>query len=219
MSPKSFFLTPELHSYLVASTTPADKLLTELAEETSRLGPVAGMQIAPEQGSFLTLLTAALGVRRAVEVGTFTGYSSLCIARGLAAGGQLSCFDVSDEWTSVARRYWQLAGLSDQVSLTIGPAAETLAATAPDPVVDLAFVDADKSGYPVYYELLLPRMRPGGLILFDNVLRAGEVLAADPPNPDTRVIKSFNAALAADPRVDVVMLPIADGLTLARRRS
>lgn len=218
MTPKSFFLSPELHSYLLASTTPVDQVLVDLADETARLGPEASMQIAPEQGAFLTLLTAAIGARHAVEIGTFTGYSSLCIARGLPVDGHLTCYDVSEKWTSVARRYWSRAGLAERVSLVIGPAVETVAASPAEPTLDLAFVDADKSGYPAYYDLLLPRMRPGGLILFDNVLRGGDVLDAASTDPATATIKELNAALARDERVDVVMLPLADGLTIARRR-
>ncbi|MGF7235188.1 MAG: O-methyltransferase [Frankia sp.] len=218
MTPKSFFLDTPLHDYLIASTTPLDPLLIDLARETERLGSEAEMQIAPEQGAFLTLLTAAIGARRAVEIGTFTGYSSLCIARGLPVDGHLTCYDVSEEWTTIARRYWGLAGLAERVSLVLGPAAETLEAAPKEPEIDLAFVDADKTGYPGYFEALLPRMSPGGLILFDNVLRGGEVLGDGPVSDSTGVIKTFNTDLAADDRVDVVMLPLADGLTIARVR-
>ncbi len=218
MTPKSFFLDAPLHDYLLASTTPLDPLLVDLARETERLGPRSSMQIAPEQGAFLTLLTAAIGARRAVEIGTFTGYSSLCIARGLPVDGHLTCYDVSEEWTTIARRYWGLAGLAERVSLVLGPAAETLDAAPREPEIDLAFVDADKTGYPAYYEALLPRMSPGGLILFDNVLQGGEVLDDAATSESVTVIKKLNADLAADERVDVVMLPLADGLTIARVR-
>ena len=218
MSPKSFLLTPELHEYIVAHTTPIDEVQRELIDETQALGPVSGMQVAPEQGAFLTILTASLGVRRAVEVGTFTGYSSLCIARGLAEGGSLLCCDVSEEWTGIARRYWQRAGVADRITLRIAPAAETLRALPAEPHIDLAFVDADKGGYRTYAEELIPRLRPGGLLLVDNVLWGGSVLEGAPPRGDVEHIRAFNDWLAADPRVDSVMLPIADGLTMARRR-
>jgi caffeoyl-CoA O-methyltransferase len=216
---RSFFLPEQLQGYLLASSTPADDLLEELARETANLGSISQMQIAPDQGRFLSVLTAAIGARRVIEVGTFTGYSALCLARGLAPGGRLQCFDVSDEWTSIARRYWDRAGVADRIELTLGPAAESLAALAPDPVVDLAFVDADKTGYPEYIELLLPRLRPGGLLLLDNTLRGGHVLPSYPtPDEGTLVMIELNKALASDPRVEVVMLPLADGVTIARKR-
>jgi predicted O-methyltransferase YrrM len=226
---RSFFLTEELHDYLVASSTPADDILLDLQRETAALGGVAQMQVAPEQGAFLTVFTAAIAARRVVEVGTFTGYSALCLARGLPADGRLECFDVSAEWTDVARRYWDRAGVSDRITLTLGPAADSLAALPPDPVLDLAFIDADKPGYPAYVELLLPRLRSGGVLLLDNTLRGGAVLPSrrrtadkstdEGTNEGTQVIADLNAALAQDPRVDVVLLPIADGLTMVRKRT
>jgi caffeoyl-CoA O-methyltransferase len=216
---RSFFVPEELQGYLLASSTPADDILDELARETANLGSISQMQIAPDQGRFLSLLTAAIGARSVIEVGTFTGYSALCLARGLATGGRLQCFDVSDEWTSIARRYWDRAGVADRIELTLGPAAESLAGLSPDPVVDLAFVDADKTGYPEYVELLLPRLRPGGLLLLDNTLRGGHVLPSYPATDEgTLVMIELNKALAADPRIEVVMLPVADGLTVARKR-
>lgn len=217
---RSFFLTEELQGYLWSSMTPLDDVLADLRDETAKsLRDVAQMQISPEQGAFLTTLAAVMGARRIIEVGTFTGYSALCLARGLAPGGRLECFDVSDEWTSVARRYWDRAGVAGRIGLTLGPAAESLAALASDPVVDLAFVDADKTGYPEYVELLLPRLRPGGLLLLDNTLRNGHVLPSYPASDEgTVVMIELNKALASDPRVEVVMLPIADGLTIARKR-
>ncbi len=216
--PKSFHLTPELHSYLVAHGTPPDEIQRALIEETRRLGGLALMQIAPEQGAFMTLLTRVIGARRAVEVGTFTGYSALCIARGLPEDGHLLCCDVSPEWTAIGRRYWDRDGVGKRIELRLGPAADTLRALPPDPVLDLAFIDADKPSYPIYYEELLRRLRPGGLVLVDNVLWMGRV--ADPAADDehTRAIRRFNDQVAADPRVDCVMLPVADGLTLLRKR-
>lgn len=217
-APKSFALSPEIHAYLVAHGTPPDALQRELIAETKALGGISLMQIAPEQGAFLTLITRLLGARRAIEVGTFTGYSSLCIARGLPRDGQLLCCDVSEEWTSIAKRFWERAGVADRIELRIGPAARTLRSLPKDPVLDLAFIDADKGGYADYYEEILERLRPGGLILVDNVLWMGKVV--DPTDADeaTEHIRRFNEQVAEDERVDRVMLPIADGLTLARKR-
>lgn len=216
--PKSFHLLPAVHEYLVAHGTPPDALQRELIEETRRLGGISLMQIAPEQGAFMTLLTRAIGARRALEVGTFTGYSAICIARGLAEDGRLLCCDVSEEWTSIARRYFEKAGVADRIELRLGPAAETLASLPEGEMLDLGFIDADKSGYPVYYEEILRRLRPGGLVLVDNVLWMGRV--ADPRAEDeqTRAIRAFNDLVAGDERVDRVMLPISDGLTIVRKR-
>jgi caffeoyl-CoA O-methyltransferase len=212
---KANLLDPAVGRYILDHSTPPDLLLQELARETAQAtGDAAGMQISADQGRFLTMITQLVAPAVAVEVGTFTGYSSLCIARGLS-GGRLHCFDVSDEWTSIARRYWEKAGVSDRVSLTLGPALETLAAF--DERVDLAFVDADKGNYPGYYELLIERMRPGGLLLADNTLRRGNV--ADPAHHErtTVEIREFNDLVIEDPRVTVVMLPIADGVTMIRK--
>jgi caffeoyl-CoA O-methyltransferase len=187
-----------------------------LIEETHRALSNAGMQIAPEQAGLLTMLTRLVGAKVAVEVGTFTGFSALSIARGLAEGGKLICFDISTEYTDIARRYWERAGLTDRIELRIGPAQERLAELAPDPVVDIAFIDADKSSYPKYWAELVPRMRPGGLLVIDNVLRHGRVL--HPESPDDRVVADFNDMVLADPRVESIMLPVADGITIARVR-
>ncbi len=216
---RSFFLTPELQDYLIASATPIDDVQRDLQTETLALGGISQMQIASEQGAFLTILTAAIAATNVVEVGTFTGYSALCIARGLAPGGKLHCFDVSAEWTDIAHPYWERAGVADRIELTLGPAAESLARLPLTPTVDLAFVDADKGSYPAYVELLLPRLRPGGLLLLDNTLRGGAVLPSHhAQDDDTKVIAGLNESLAHDPRVDVVMLPLADGVTIARKR-
>ena len=166
----------------------------------------------------LTLLTRLCGTSNAVEVGTFTGMSSLAIARGLAPGGRLICFDVSTDFTAVARRYWQRAGVDDRIELRIGPAAQRLPELPDEPVLDLAFIDADKSGYPTYWAELVPRMRPGGVILVDNVLWHGRVVDDPPADDNTAAIQRFNDQVAADDRVEMVMLPVADGLTIARRR-
>ncbi len=218
MSPKSFLLSQELHDYILAHTSPLDDVQRWLIAETQKLGGVSGMQVAPEQGAFLTILAASLGVRQAVEVGTFTGYSALCIARGLAEGGRLLCCDVSEEWTALARQAWQRAGVADRIELRIAPAAETLRSLPVEPHLDLAFVDADKPGYRGYAEELIPRLRPGGLLLVDNVLWGGSVLDPDSDRHDADHIRAFNDWLVADPRVESVLLPIADGLTVARRR-
>ncbi|MCZ7439798.1 O-methyltransferase [Micromonospora sp. WMMC241] len=217
MTTKPLPLTPELHAYLVAHGSTPDEVVRELAEETRAALPAeADMQVAPEQAAFLTFLTRLLGVRQAVEVGTFTGLSSLAIARGLAEGGRLTCFDISEEYTGVARRYWARAGVQDRIELRIGPAAETLRELPRERHLDFAFIDADKVGYPVYWDELVPRMRPGGVVAVDNTLRAGRVLA--PRNADDRAIAAFNDEVLADVRVEAVMLPIADGVTLARVR-
>ncbi|PYQ22661.1 MAG: SAM-dependent methyltransferase [Acidobacteria bacterium] len=218
MKPKILPLDRKLYDYLLARRTPDDPVLVELREETARLGDRARMQIAPEQGTFLRMLVAAIGARRAVEVGTFTGYSAICIARGLAPGGRLLCCDVSAEWTAVARRYWEKAGVADRIDLRLAPAVETLRALSVEPVVDFAFIDADKTSYPVYYEEILRRLRPGGLIAVDNVLWSGDVVRPQKRDADTRAIRRFNDLVAADERVDSVMTPIADGITLVRKR-
>jgi caffeoyl-CoA O-methyltransferase len=219
MNPKVLPLDGALHEYLLAHRTPDDALLIELREETERrLGDQARMQIAPEQGTLLRLLVSAIGARRAVEVGTFTGYSALSIARGLAPGGRLLCCDVSEEWTAIARRYWERAGVADRIELRIAPAADTLRALPAEPVFDFAFIDADKAGYPVYYEEILRRLRPGGLIGVDNVLWSGDVIRPDKQDENVTAIRRFNDLVAADDRVDSVMTPIADGLTLVRKR-
>jgi caffeoyl-CoA O-methyltransferase len=216
--PKSFLLSPELAEYLVAHGTPPDAVQEALIEETATLGAVAGMQIAPEQGAFLTVLTQLIGARRAIEIGTFTGYSALCIARGLPADGRLVCCDVSEEWTAIGRRAWGAAGVADRIDLRIAPALQTLAALPADTTFDLAFIDADKPNYSNYFEALLPKMRDNGAILVDNVLWDGRVVKPDADDENTVAIRAFNDQLANDTRVDTVMLPIADGLTLARKR-
>src|SRR6478736_5231372 len=177
--PKSFFLGAEIHDYLVAHGTPPDAVQRELISKTAELGGVSMMQIAPEQGAFMTMLTQLLDVHSAVEVGTFTGYSSLCIARGLAPGGRLVCCDVSEEWTAIGRRHWERAGVADRIDLRIAPALETLQSLPGDPVIDLVFIDADKGGYLSYYEELVPRLRPGGVLLADNVLWSGRGVGDD----------------------------------------
>ncbi|MFF3856849.1 O-methyltransferase [Micromonospora sp. NPDC002575] len=217
MTTKSLPLTPELHAYVVAHGSAPDEVMRDLIEETRAALPgEARMQVAPEQAAFLTFLTRLVGARRAVEVGTFTGMSSLAIARGLTEGGRLTCFDISAEYTGVARRYWARAGVDDRIELRIGPAGDTLRELPHERHLDFAFIDADKVGYPVYWAELVPRMRPGGIVAVDNTLRGGRVLA--PSNADDRAVAAFNDEVMADVRVEPVLLPIADGLTLARVR-
>ena len=217
--PKSFHLSPGIHEYLVAHGTPPDDVERWLISETrAKAGDFAGMQIAPEQGAFMTVLTRLLGVRHAVEVGTFTGYSSLSIARGLAPGGRLLCCDVSEEWTALAREAWTRAGVADRVELRIAPALETLRGLPGDPTIDLAFIDADKPNYAAYYEELLGRLRPNGVILVDNTLWHGGVIDESLQDDNTNAIRAFNDLVAADDRVDSVLLPVSDGLTLLRKR-
>jgi caffeoyl-CoA O-methyltransferase len=222
---RALTVTAELVDYAVAhgSDLPGP-VLDDLRAETAALGSPARMQIGPDEGQLLTLLTRLVGARRAVEVGTFTGYSSLCIARGLAPGGALTCCDVSEEWTAIARRAWNRAGLADRIELRIAPALDTLRSLPAEPHIDLAFIDADKGGYVGYWDELVPRVRPGGLLLADNVLWSGRVVEspgraeANEPDDDARAIRAFNDHVAADDRVDVAVLPAFDGFTIARRR-
>jgi caffeoyl-CoA O-methyltransferase len=217
--PKGIGLTRALHEYLVSHGTAPDDVQRAMIERTATLGGIAQMQIAPEQGAFMQLLTRLLDVRFAVEVGTFTGYSALSIARGLAPGGTLLCCDVSEDWTSIAREHWQRAGVADRIDLRIAPALETLATELPKrPPVDLAFIDADKPNYAGYYEAILGHLAPKGVILVDNVLWSGAVVDPSVDDENTVAIRAFNDLVAADDRVDKVMLPIADGLTLITRR-
>jgi caffeoyl-CoA O-methyltransferase len=206
-----------INDYLLAHSEPADDVLRDLAEETHReLGGRAMMQISHDEGELLTMLVRITGARQAVEVGTFTGYSSICIARGLPDDGHLLCCDVSEEWTAIARRYWERAGVADRIELRIAAAVETLRSLPAEPSLDFAFIDADKTGYPAYVEEILPRLRPGGLMVLDNMLRDGRVLA--PENDDDRAIHELNQALVGDDRIDVVLLPVRDGVSLARKR-
>jgi caffeoyl-CoA O-methyltransferase len=219
MTGRSSHLSQELQDYLIAHASPPDEVLTSLAAETARRFPgPSGMQIGPDQGALMTLLTRLTGVRSAVEVGTFTGYSAICIARGLAEGGRLTCCDVSEDWTALAREYWQRAGLADRIELRLGPALDTLRALPPGPHLDLAFIDADKTGYVSYWDEIVPRIRPGGIILVDNTLQGGEVADPAAAGPQVTGMRAFNDHAAADARVDLVLLPVGDGLTLARRR-
>jgi len=217
---RNFLVTDEVRSYAVEhGTWRPDEHVRRLREQTRALGDVAGMQIGDDQGQLLTLLTRLVGARRAVEVGTFTGYSSLCIARGLADGGRLLCCDVSEEWTALARDTWDAAGVADRIDLTIAPALETLRSLPPEPELDLVFIDADKTGYAAYWAELVPRVRAGGLLLADNVLWSGRITAAaGEDDANLAALQEFNALVATDDRVEAVVLTAFDGLTIARRR-
>ncbi|MEJ5254922.1 MAG: O-methyltransferase [Acidimicrobiales bacterium] len=217
-APKSFHLSAELHAYLVEHGTPPDPVQRWLIERTKQLGEISIMQITPEQGALLTLLTSLAGAQLAIEVGTFTGYSALCIARGLQPGGRLICCDVSEEWTTIARQAWTRAGVDDRIDLRLGAAIDTLRDLPPEAAMDFAFIDADKGSYVDYYEALVPRLRVGGLLLADNVLWFGRVVDPSATDPDTEAIRRFNDHVRDDPRTEVVMLPVGDGLTIARRR-
>jgi caffeoyl-CoA O-methyltransferase len=215
-------LTDELHAYLVDHGARQDEVLRRVQAETEAMGEIAVMQIAPDQGAFMTLLAKLVGTREALELGTFTGYSAICIARGLADGGRLVCCELSEEYAEIAARNVEDAGVADRVEIRIGPALETLHALPERELFDLAFIDADKANYPEYYELCLARLRRGGLILVDNVLAAGRVLQPDAVDADSAgnvaAIMELNDRIRDDERVDAAMVSIADGLTLARKR-
>ncbi len=218
MSPRSFLLDDSLWRYVVDHSHAPDPVLAGLTERTEALGAVAGMQIGPDQAAWLTMVTRFADVTQAIEVGTFTGTSALCVARGMAPGGRLIACDVSEEWTAIARRAWAEAGVEDRIDLRIGPALDTLQALPPDPVVDLAFVDADKGGYLAYYEELVPRLRPGGWIVADNTLWGGAIVDTSRSDADTESLRAYNDRAATDDRVTTVLLAVADGLTISQRR-
>ncbi|HYI66831.1 MAG TPA: class I SAM-dependent methyltransferase [Candidatus Limnocylindrales bacterium] len=216
MANRTINLTDEVVDYVNRFGVREHPVLAALRERTAPM-PQSSMQIGPDQGAFMALLVRLTGARRILEIGTFTGYSSTAMALALPSDGRITCLDVSREWTDIARQAWADAGVADRIELRLGPAAETLATLEVDSF-DLAFIDADKPGYDGYYEACLRVVRPGGLILIDNVLWSGRV--ADPGNDDetTRIMRALNEKVAADERVDHVLLPIGDGLTLARRR-
>ncbi|MFT3854775.1 MAG: class I SAM-dependent methyltransferase [Ilumatobacteraceae bacterium] len=217
--PKNDWIDPAISAYVIAHTAQPDELQRALIAETAeRTGRAAGMQVSADQGALLALFVGITGARRVVEVGTFTGYSSLCMARALPPGGHLLCCDVSEEWTAIARRYWHDAGVTDRITLRVAPALQTLRDLPADEPIDLAFVDADKTGYTAYYEEILGRMRAGGVILVDNTLWSGRILDDADQDADTVALRAFNAAVAADHRVESYLLPVADGLTVIRKR-
>lgn len=212
-------LTPDLYRYLLARRSERDPVLAALAAETEALGALSVMQVSQEQGAFLTLLARAIGARSAVEVGTFTGYSALCIARGLPRDGRLLACDVNEEWTAIGRRHWERAGVAHQIDLRLGPALDTLRGLPSEPQFDLAFIDADKGNYRNYYEEIIPRLRPNGVILFDNVLWLGQIADPTVVDDDCLALRALNDFLPTDERVETVMLAVADGLTVARKRT
>lgn len=217
---RSFLVTDEVRDYAVGhGSWQPDEVVAQLRADTQALGPdLADMQVGDDQGQLLTMLARLVDARRAVEVGTFTGYSSLCIARGLAAGGSLLCCDVNAEWTAIGARAWERAGVRDRIDLRIAPALQTLSALPDQPYLDLVFIDADKGGYVDYWEQLVPRTRPGGLLLADNVLWSGQIVDDAVTTANATALRAFNDRVAADRRVEVVVLPAFDGLTIARRR-
>jgi len=218
MSNKFITLSPELYEYVLAHRSERDPIRADLIRATEALGPISIMQIAPEQGAFMTMLVQLIGARAAIEIGTFTGYSALCVAQGLPEDGRLLCCDVNAEWTGIGKRHWEAAGVAHKIDLRLAPALETLRALPAEPQFDFAFIDADKVNYANYYEEVLQRLRPNGVMLFDNVLWMGEVLDVNSPSEDTQALRALNAFLANDKRVECVLLPVADGLTLVRKR-
>jgi caffeoyl-CoA O-methyltransferase len=219
MSTSYLPLNDALYQYLLKQRSGADDpILEEIRAESRRLGEVGNMAISADQASLLTMLTALVGAKHAVEIGTFTGSSSISIARGLAPGGRLVCFDQDFRWTSIARRYWFKAGVQDRIELRLGNAHNLLARYRPPGPLDLVFIDADKESYDFYYESMIPHVRTNGLIIFDNMLRGGRII--DPiarTEPSVRAIDELNRKLANDPRVQSVLISVADGLHLCRK--
>lgn len=216
MANRTLNLTDELVDYVHRYGVREHPVLARLRERTALL-PESQMQIGPDQGAFMAMLVRLTGARRIVEIGTFTGYSSTAMALALRPDGMVTCLDVSREWTDIARQAWTDAGVADRVELRLGPATETLA-TLDDDSYDMAFIDADKPGYDAYYEDCLRVVRPGGLLMLDNVLWHGEVADPSAADENARILHELNEKIAADERVDHVLLPLADGLTLARVR-
>lgn len=217
MSTKTFTLGDRLYDYCLAVSSREPDILRQLRQETAR-HPMATMQVSPEQGQFMALLIQLLGARKTLEVGTFTGYSSLWVALALPADGKIVACDVSEEWTTVARRYWQQAGVMDKIDLQLAPALDTLAkllASGQANTFDFAFIDADKENYLHYYEQSLQLVRPGGLIAIDNVFWSGRVADPQVQDKSTVAIRAFNQKLHVDERVSLSLVPIGDGLTLA----
>jgi len=221
MSNKTTLLVDPLYDYFLANSLREPEVLAALRAETARL-PMANMQIAPEQGQFMAFLVELIGAKRAIEIGTFTGYSALCVALAMPPEGRIICCDISDEWTKIGKRYWAEAGVADKIDLRLAPANKTLdallLAQSRQESIDFAFIDADKTGYDGYYERILRLLRPGGVVAIDNVLWGGSVADPGKNDPDTVAIRTLNAKLVKDERVTLSMVPIGDGLTLARKR-
>lgn len=221
MSRNSINLSPALEQYLLAHSLREPALLQELRARTSELAQ-ANMQISPVQGQLMGLLAKLINAKKVIEVGTFTGYSALSVAEALPEDGQLIACDVSEDWTSIAQEYWARAGVQDKITLKLAPAAQTLdelLAAGHEGSFDMAFIDADKSNYATYYERCLKLLRPGGIVLVDNVLWGGQVCDEGAQDEDTKAIRALNALIHQDERVEMMsMLPVGDGLTIARKR-
>ncbi len=220
MSTRTLGIDDRLHDYLLRFTLRESEVLRELREETARM-PMSRMQISPEQGQFMALLAELIGTRRAIEVGTFTGYSTLAVASVLPEGGTLIACDVNAEWTDIGRRYWAKAGLQDRIDLRLAPALQTLDALIQDGrggTFDFAFIDADKQNYDGYYERCLALVRQGGLVLVDNALWNGDVADPDKQDDETSAIRALNDKVNRDPRVTSSLVPIGDGVLLTRKR-
>ena len=221
MSSRTLRMNDTIDAYLRRVSVRETDAQRRLREETAAL-PQAGMQICPEQGQLMRLLAGLVGARRAIEVGVFTGYSALCVALALPEDGELVACDVNEEWTDIARRYWSEAGVASKIRLHLAPALDTLDALVREGrggEFDMAFIDADKTGYDLYYERCLELLRPGGLVLVDNVLWSGKVADENDRSEDTVALRAFNAKLGDDARIDLCMLPVGDGLTIARKRA
>jgi len=219
MKPKYTTISPEIFNYICDSSSGGHiPILDQLRDETEQLGDISEMLIGKDQGIFMSMLVKSIGATSAIEVGTFTGYSSTCIALGLPEHGRLICVDQSEEWTQIARRYWQGAGVSEKIELRLGDGRAMLEELSSDETFDFAFIDADKPGYDAYYELLLPHMRPNSLILFDNMLRNGQVVNPGKDDIDTQALNALNRKLACDPRVDSVLLTVGDGINMCRKK-
>jgi len=214
-------LNDDIHDYMVEHGARQDEVLARIEREAEAMGELAEMQVAPDEGAFITLLCRLIGAREAIELGTFTGYSAICIARGLEPGGRLVACELSEEYAEIAARNIEDAGVADRVEIRIGPAAETVRAIPERELFDFAFIDADKPGYPEYWELVVPRVRSGGLVLVDNVLYGGRVVPGqgDGGRPESlEAIQRTNEIIRDDERVDVAMVAVADGVVLARKR-
>ena len=214
MRPK--LVSEALYEYIAENSLPLDGAQRDLIARTATVGDRSRMQIGTPQGTFFTLLTQLMSARTVIEVGTFTGYSALSIAKGLPSDGHLLTCDVNEEWTGIAQDAWKEAGVADRIELRLGPALDTLRSLPQEPVWDLAFIDADKQNYVAYYEELVPRIRPGGAVLVDNVLWFSTVV--DDPEGEGAPMRQFNAHVAADPRVEAVILSIGDGVSLVRKK-
>ena len=220
MSSSTLQLNEKVHDYLLGHSLRESTVCQQLREETKPM-KMGMMQVSPEQGQFMAFLVELTGTRKAVEVGTFTGYSALCVAQALPEEGTLVCCDVSEEWTAVGKKYWEQAGVSDRIDLRIGPAVDTLKAmcdSGEEGSFDFGFIDADKTNYQYYYEHVLALLRSGGLLLIDNVLWGGSVANPEKTDKDTEAIRALNTFLHHDDRVSLSMLPVGDGLTLALKR-